>query len=422
MLAAALSVRSLLAAIFMMMAGGGFLQTLLSVRLEKAGYGALSIGAVATAYFAGLTVGALRAGPIVQRVGHIRAFAAFVALYSATALIYALYRDPFVWGALRFTDGLCVAGVFICLESWLNERAEPQSRSSILAAYMIFLYLGQAAGQFLLNVSDTKPSLPFVAASILISLSAIPVLLTRIAAPLIEANSPMPLRRLYVISPLGAVGAVVTGLMLGAFYGLAAVHIARLGLNLAETARFMSVVIIGGVALQWPLGRLSDRFDRRRVIVITFAATALSCIAIAMVRQGGAPLLLLGALFGGFSFALYPLCVAHTNDHLDPRQRVGATGGLVLLYSIGAALGPVAGAASMTVAGSGGLFWFIALCAAATLGFGLWRQATTSSVPADEQLDYQILPRTTPAAAMLDPHVPEQSEALSQEWPIGKNG
>lgn len=412
MLAAAFSVRSLLAAIFMMMAGGGFLQTLLSVRLERAGYGVLPIGAVATAYFAGLTVGALRVGPIVQRVGHIRAFAAFVSLYSASALIYALYRDPLIWGLLRFVDGLCVAGVFVCLESWLNERADPQARSSILAAYMICLYLGQAAGQFLLNLSDAKPLLPFIAASILISLAAIPVLLTRIAAPLVEGASPMPLRRLYAISPLGAVGAPVTGLMLGAFYGLAAVHARRLGLNLAETARFMSAVIAGGVALQWPLGRLSDRFDRRRVIVATFAATAFCGAAIAMTGQSGAPLLALGALFGGFSFALYPLCVAHTNDHLDPRQRIGATGGLVLLYSIGAALGPIGGAAAMMLPGGGGLFWFIAACAGATLGFGLWRQLTTAPVPAAEQRDYQILPRTTPAAAMLDPHVPEKGMSL----------
>lgn len=407
MFSAALPVRSLLAAIFMMMAGGGFLQTLLSVRLERAGYGALPIGAVATAYFAGLTVGALRVAPIVQRVGHIRAFAAFVSLYSATALVYALYRDPLVWGLLRFVDGLCVAGVFVCLESWLNERADAGTRSGILAAYMICLYLGQAAGQFLLNVSDAKPSLPFIAASILISLSAIPVLLTRIAAPLVEAASPMPLRTLYATSPLGALGAAVTGLMLGAFYGLAAVHVRRLGLDLAATARFMSAVIAGGVALQWPLGRLSDRFDRRRVIVASFAAIALCGVAIAMVGQGGALLLVLGALFGGFGFALYPLCVAHTNDHLDPRQRVGATGGLVLLYSIGAALGPGGGAAAMALPGGGGLFWFIATCAGATLAFGLWRQLTTAPVPAAEQRDYQILPRTTPAAAMLDPHAPE---------------
>jgi len=272
---------------------------------------------------------------------------------------------------------------------------------------MIFLYLGQATSQFLLNLSTISPALPLMAASILISLAVIPVALTRIAAPPIEAANPLSLRRLYGISPLGTVGAAVTGLMLGAFYGLAAVHIRRLGLELSETAIFMSAVIFGGVALQWPLGRLSDRIDRRKVIVATFAATALCCLAIAMIHRGGALLLLLGALFGGFSFALYPLCVAHTNDHLDPRQRIAATGGLVLLYSAGATLGPVGGAAGMSLFGAGGLFLFIALCAGGTLFFGFWRQLIAAPVPVDEQRDYQILPRTTPTAAMLDPHAPE---------------
>lgn len=407
MLAAAMTVRSLLVAIFMLMAGSGFLQTLVSLRLERAGHGTLLIGVVATAYFVGLTLGSLRAAPIIHRVGHIRAFAAFVSLLSASALAYALHRDPLFWAGLRLIDGLCVAGVFICLESWLNERADLRTRASILAAYMISLYLGQAVGQFLLNVSDAKPSLPFLAASILISLSVIPVVLTRIAAPAPVRAPPLRVGQLYGVSPLGAVGVASTGLMLGAFYGLAAVQVRRLGLDMSETAQFMSAVIAGGVALQWPLGHLSDIFDRRRVIVLAFAGAAFCCVALAGLSGGGVALLLLGALFGGLSFALYPLCVAHTNDHLDPELRVPATGGLVLLYSLGAAAGPVGGAGAMTVLGGGGLFLFIALCAGATLAFGLWRQIAAAPVPADQQLDYQILPRTTPAAAMLDPHVPE---------------
>ncbi len=408
MLSAIAPVRSLLLAIFMLMAGSGFMATLIAVRLERAGAGALVVGAVGTAYFVGLVVGSLKAGSVVWRVGHIRAFAAFVSLFSASTLSYAIYRNPVLWSGLRLIDGFCVAGVYICLESWLNERAESAARGTVLAGYMIALYVGQALGQYLLNLSDAKPSLPFVVASILISLAAIPVALTRIVAPPIERSEALPVRALYAVSPLGTIGATVTGLMLGAFYALGAVYARRLGMNLSAVAVFMSVVIFGGVALQWPLGLLSDRFDRRRVIVAAFAGTLAAGIGIVLVDTPGWPLLAFGAAFGGLSFALYPLCVAHANDRLPAEQRVSASGSLVLAYSAGAAAGPLAGAAVMTFAGAAGLFVFIAACAGGALLFGLWRQATALPVPAEAQQTYQILPRTTPMAAELDPVGPDQ--------------
>lgn len=410
MLSAFSSVRSLLLAIFMLMAGGGFMATLLGVRLERAGSSALVVGVVGTAYFLGLVLGSTRAGLLVARVGHIRAFAAFVSVFSVSTLSYAIHMDPVLWAALRLIDGLCVAGVYVCLESWLNERAEPNSRGSVLAAYMIALYVGQALGQFLLNISDAKPSLPFVAASILISLSAIPVVLTRIHAPPLASSDTLSMKALYAISPLGVVGATLTGAMLGAFYSLGSVYARRLGMDLSTVAIFMSTVIFGGVALQWPLGILSDRFDRRRVIVFAFGGTLLAGLFTALLDEPSLPLFVFGALFGGLSFALYPLCVAHANDHLSPDQRVPASGGLVLTYSAGAAAGPTVGALFMTVAGTSGLFLFIASCAGSALLFGLWRQLRQSPVPADQQQHYQILPRTTPVSAALDPLAPQEAE------------
>jgi MFS family permease len=193
-LSAILPVRSLLLAIFMLMAGSGFMSTLIGVRLEGAGSNALTVGAVGTAYFLGLVVGSLKAGALVVRVGHIRAYAAFVSLLSASTLAYAIHPSPFFWGALRLIDGVCIAGVYVCLESWLNERAEPTTRGLILAGYMIALYVGQAIGQFLLNLSETSPAFPFVLASILISLSAIPVVLTRILAPVPDGGSSLSIR------------------------------------------------------------------------------------------------------------------------------------------------------------------------------------------------------------------------------------
>ena len=404
MLLAIQPVRSLLLSIFMLMAGSGFLATLVSLRLNRAGSGTVMIGIVATAYFGGLIIGSLRAGGVVRQVGHIRAFAAFVALLSASTLSYALLTQPLFWMLLRLIDGVCVAGVFVCLESWLNDRAEPQMRGSVLAAYMVALYSGQAIGQLLLGATGALPAIPFQIASILISLAIIPLCLTRSSAPAPLEASAFSIRSLVAASPLGAWGAVATGLMLGAFYGLAAVHVRRLGLDLAETARFMMIVILGGVALQWPLGRLSDRHDRRRVIVGSFAMAALVSFALSLISGSGPLLMGLGALFGGLSFALYPLCVAHCNDRLLETERVAASGRLVLLYSIGAALGPILAAGFMTMAGTGGLFLFIACCAGLAMMVGLWRQRASEPVPDQYQQEFQIMPRTTPMATLLDPN------------------
>jgi len=401
-LAAISSVRSLLLAILMLMLGAGFLTTLVSVRLQASGTGALTIGLVATSYFAGLTAGAIRAGRLVQRVGHIRAFAAFVSLLSASTLSYAVLEAPPLWAVLRFVDGCCIAGVYVCLESWLNDRADAGTRGSVLAGYMTALYLGQGLGQQLLNVSDIAPSIPFVIASVLISLAVLPVALTRMAGPSLEQAASLQVRALYAASPLGIVGVAAIGIVLGAFYGLAPVYAREEGLTIAKTATFMTAVILGGVALQWPLGRLSDRLDRRTVIIATMAGAAAASLALFVTGPAGLGLVF-AALFGGTSFALYPLCVAHTNDHLTSAQRIGATGGLVLVYSLGAVLGPLLASASMSGIGPRGLFLFIGALSTGAFAFGLWRQWAGAAVPGDRQQSYQPLPRTTPVVAALDP-------------------
>ena len=395
-------VRSLLLAILMLMLGAGFLTTLVGVRLQGSGAEPFTIGLVVTSYFVGLIAGSLRAPRLVQRVGHIRAFAAFVSLLSASTLSYAIVQSPFPWTILRFIDGCCIAGVYVCLESWLNDQAEGDARGSVLAGYMIALYTGQGLGQLLLIVSTAAPAMPFVMASILISLAVLPVALTRMKGPSLGSSSYLSIRALYGISPLGIIGAAVTGVMLGAFYGLGAVYARELGLSVSETAWFMTTIILGGVALQWPLGRLSDRFDRRLVIIAVVGGTVAASFGLATTGAGGGGLIL-AALFGGLSFALYPLCVAHTNDHLAPEQRIGASGGLVLVYSLGSACGPLLGSGAMSAAGPVGLFLLIGLLALILLIFGIWRQWVGAAVPEKMQQAYQILPRTTPVSASLDP-------------------
>ena len=402
MLASLVSVRTLLVAIFIIMAGSGFLSTLVSVRLEAAGTSPFAIGLVAAAYFAGLTIGSMQVPQLIARVGHIRSFAAFVSIFSASSLAYSIAMSAPFWGILRLIDGFMMAGVFVCLESWLNRQAGAKTRSSILAAYMIALYGGQALGQFLLNLGAERPSLPFIIAAILLSLSVVPVVLTRIEQPRLEKVEPFSLRKLYDASPLGVIGVLATGAILGAFYALGAVFIQRLGMGLAEVALFTSCVIGGGVALQWPLGLLSDRYDRRTVIVGCMLIVLAVSIALALFAEPSPRLFVLGALFGGFAFALYPLCVAHSNDHLTEEQRVGASSGLVLTYSAGAVAGPMIGSAGMEVFGIQGLFATIAGFALLGTGFAVWRTIVGKPVSAEDQQAFQSMPRTTPMVAVLE--------------------
>lgn len=394
----------LLLAIFLLMAGNGPLTTIISFRLEQTGTTPTIIGIVMAAYFGGLTLGSLFAYRVVTGYGHIRAFTAFASALSAIALIYPIYATPLLWGLLRLLEGFCMAGLFICVESWLNDSATSQNRGKVLAFYMICLYSGQAAGQFMLNLRDETGFLLFVLISILISFAAIPVALTRVAPPLLPHVEGLSFRRLYQASPLGMVGTVASGLVLGSFYSLGPVFSREIGLDLSQTGLFMSAVIFGGVLLQLPVGRLSDIFDRRQVIVGVLGAVALVSAGTAGVAGPGDPALYLAALvFGGVSFALYPLCVAHMNDHLAATERVSASGGLVLAYSAGATVGPLISSSVITLTGAAGLFVFTAAIGALSLLFGLWRMRARPSLPLEQQGPYQILPRTTPVVAPLDP-------------------
>lgn len=402
MLTSVLSVRTLLVAIFILMMGSGFMSTLIAVRLEADGVSALLIGLAATSYFSGLMAGSLRLQIVIGNVGHIRAFAAFVTIYSATSLTYAIADNVVVWIALRFIDGCAMAGVYVCLESWLNRQATPTNRSVILAIYMIALYSGQAAGQFLLNLGEDQPKLPFMISAIILSIALLPVLLTRMEQPQIEKFAPFSLRRLYVASPLGIIGTLATGGMLGAFYALGAVYVQRIGMPLSQVALFNAFVIVGGVLLQYPLGLLSDRFDRRKIIIACFLVVTVISAAMASSTLASIATIALGSLFGGFVFALYPLCVAHLNDHIDEDERVGASSGLVLTYSLGAMAGPMIGSVGLSALGPAGLFVTIGGMAFICGLFGIARMAARAPVPAEDQQAFQSLPRTTPMAAILE--------------------
>jgi len=232
------SISSLLMAVALLMLGSGMLSTMIGVRLSGAGVGAMAIGFVMAAYYAGLTAGSLYGYRIIVKVGHIRAFAAFASVFSVATLGHALHIDLVLWGLLRLAEGFCMAGLFMCIESWLNERATAKTRGQMLSLYMITLYGAMAAGQQLLMLDDPSGMLRFIVIAILTSLALVPVALTRSAPPILPDIASFGLRRLYEASPLGVAGTFVSGLVTGAIYGLAPVYGTQAGFGTAGTALF----------------------------------------------------------------------------------------------------------------------------------------------------------------------------------------
>jgi len=399
------SVASLLLGVAFLMLANGAMSTLIGLRLSATASGATAVGMITAAYYAGLTLGSLYAHRIITRVGHIRAFSAFASVVSVAALSHALFVDAPLWALLRMTQGFCMAGLYMCIESWLNGTATNESRGQLLSAYMVTLYGASGVGQQLLRLDDDAGARLFMIVSILLTLALVPVALTRTTPPQLPNVSSFGIKRLYRSSPLGVAGVFISGAITGSIYGLAPVFGASSSFGVAGTALFMSALILGGMALQWPLGRLSDRFDRRSVIIGLSAAlslTSLGMIAVAGLDQPLA-LMLVAPLFGGLAFTLYPVCLAHTNDYVRREDMVSASGGLILANSVGAIIGPPVASALMTATGPAGLFSFVtggALCA--TL-YGLWRTRMRPPLPAEAQAAFRPLPQTTPTVSPLDP-------------------
>ncbi len=400
---------------FLLLAGIGLLGTLVPLGLDCRRVSSLTIGLVGGAYFVGLIVGTRYAGRVIGAVGHIRAFAAFASVLSVATLSFSISVAADTWAGLRFVNGFCLAGLFMCVESWLNAQTSNEQRGRILSLYMIAVYLGQGAGQMLLPLPDPNGIVRFMVSAAFVSLAVVPIALTRIAAPAPTSAGGMSLRRLYALSPLGVEGAFASGLSLGAFYVLAPVFARELGLDVNDTALFMGLVIVGGLILQWPIGRLSDRVDRRFVFVAVSAGlVAVSGIFVVAEHWSTASLLPAAPILGAAIFTLYPLSVAHANDRLEPNSVVAVSAGLITAYGLGAVIGPPAASALMQATGPAGLFTFIAGVGAGTAAFTLWRMRRRPPVPTEEQAAFVLLPRTTPLAGALDPRgEAPQTEASS---------
>ncbi|MFG0465370.1 MFS transporter [Pseudomonas putida] len=377
---------ALLLSMGLLMMGNGLQGSLIALRASMEGFSTQIAGLLMSIYFVGFLAGSTLTPKIVAQVGHVRVFAALASLASSAVVLHPLMIDPWLWYGLRLVSGFCIAGLFVVAESWLNDVASNATRGRLLSLYMVVIMAAMASGQMLLKLADPGGFDLFILITVLVSLALLPVLLSASPAPAFAAPEHLSLRALYRRSPLGLLGCAGTGLSTGAVMGMGVIYAEQIGLTLGDIALYMGLVYVGSVALQWPIGRLSDSFDRRRVILlVTSLSAGMALMALSVAGTAATVQLGVAFLFGGLSFPMYSLCVAHTNDALTPKQMVGASSHLVLAFGIGAALGPSLAAASMGRFGTDGYYGYLAAVHLAIGVFALYRMSRRRPVPLDEQ-------------------------------------
>lgn len=374
----------LLLGIGILMLGSGLQSTEISLRATLAGFSAPVIGVVMSCYYVGYLLGTAAGPHLVRRVGHIRVFAAMAATAAAAILVQGLFVEPLTWGLLRGVSGLCFAGLYVVAESWLNERANRASRGALLAIYMVVLYIGLGSAQFLLIPTDPNTNRPFMLAAVMISLALVPIALAAHRAPEIALPRKVSYRELYRDSPLGVVAVTIAGMITACVYTMGPVYAQHIGLGTSGVATFMGVSILAAVAGQYPIGRLSDRIDRRTVIAAVCVIAALSAVMLAAVHDLSRLLFYATtALFSAMAFTLYSLGVSHVNDQLEPAQMVAASSALLRLNGLGAALSPILLGTLIAHFGSPAYFTTLAALAGVLTAFALWRKRRSEPVPAD---------------------------------------
>ena len=401
----------LLGGLSLILVGIGLLGALLGVRATLASFADLEIGLIMAGYYAGYIAGTVLAPRLIRNVGHIRCFAAFAALASAATLGFGLLVNPYAWLGLRVLNGICVVGLYMVVESWINEQTAGPGRGRVFALHMMSTLVALALGQTLLLAGDSSSLTLFAFAAVLISLGVIPVAVTRVTEPRIDVSMRVRLPQLLRASPLGVMGALSAGTVNGAFWGMAPVFGQRLPLEEPQIVQLMSATIIGGALLQWPIGHLSDRLDRRIVLILTSLATAtVALIAGYVVIEGQSGLIPYAFLYGGLMFSLYGISVAHTNDQLEQGQALEATRGLLLIYGIGALCGPVVAGLAMEGAGPVGLPAMSAATAGLLALFGLYRMARRPAPPVADQTGFVPLVRTSPVVLEMLPAADQSAE------------
>ncbi|MCQ8185347.1 MFS transporter [Parvularcula maris] len=402
----ALPLLSLLLAAALLVGSNGMHSTLLGVRGTLEGFGATEIALLLTAYYVGFVAGCRKAPAMIRDVGHIRAFTAFASIASAAAMGHALIVESWFWIPSRLVTGFCFAGIQMIIESWLNDRATNENRGKVLSIYRITDFTSATLFQAILPLFDPRSFVPFGVLTILISFALVPVALTRVSAPTVPSSAKLNLRKLWRVSPLAAAGSALVGLAASSYWAMSPLFVTGLGYRADVTGYFIGALIFGGALAQFPIGYLSDRTDRRYVL-IGMSALALVIAAFLPVIAGlGVPALIAsGLLFGAAAVPNFGLIVAHANDHAEPGEAVSVNGALLLLFGSAAAFGPLIAGQLIGLFGSAALFWWIGAIYLTLTVFGLVRLA---SRPAPQDAgSYVLVTRQQPTTFELDPRVAE---------------
>ena len=386
---------ALLLGMLLLMLGNSLQGTLLGVRGSLEDIDAATMGFVMSAYFVGFLLGSRAAPWMLQRVGHVRVFAALGSLVSAAFILYGAAVDPLSWTALRLVVGFCFSGIYVVAESWLNHSSTNETRGQALSLYMIVQMSGMVLGQLLLNVADPAGYGLFVLITVLVSISFAPMLLSSSPAPRHQSARAMDLSTLIKTSPLASVGMLLLGGIFSALYAMASVYATERGLSVRDTSYFITAIFLGGLVFQYPIGWLSDRIDRRVLIIGTTGGGALAAVLAVLYGDSLAVLFATALAIGGVASPLYSLLVAYANDYLEVEDMAAASGGLLFINGFGAMSGPIIVGAAMSRYGVAWFFISIAVLMTAICLYGLFRMTRRPYVVGDELAPYlAITPRT----------------------------
>ena len=369
-----------------LMLGAGLQSTLLGLRATLEGFPTPVTGFILSCYYVGYLLGTSAAPRMMRQIGHIRVFAALAAVASAIILVQGIFVQAAVWSVTRLMSGVCFAGIYVVAESWLNDRASQTNRGRLLAVYMLVLYIGLGAAQFLIIVASPSTAMPFMLVSVLISLSMVPIAVSAQQLPQPALPKKVSYAELYRNSPLGVVGVSISGMISAIIFSMGPVYARLRGLGSSGIATFMAVSILAAVLTQYPVGRLSDRTDRRTVIAgVCTVGTIVAGSIVAFGNMPHALFLLLSAIFSGFALTLYSLSVSHVNDKLEPAQMVNASSSLLRLNGCAAAVGPVLAGSLIHAFGPPAYVTTLATLPGALTVYDLWRKSRRSPVPPEQK-------------------------------------
>jgi len=397
----------------MMMLANGLQGSLIGIRASLEGYSASASGIILTGYYAGFLLGALYIPQRIKNVGHVRTFAALASIASISILIQSLHVSFLGWFLMRFISGICFVGLYTVAESWVNDLTDNEHRGQALSIYMIVSMAGSAFGQLFLNIANPETATLFMIVSILISVSLVPILIVVSKQPDFSVAKFFTIKELYKASPLGVVAAIMTGLAHGTLWGIGSIYGLKNGLSIEQVSIFMFTFVIGGAINQYLVGYLSDKYDRRTIIVIVAFLASIFAVLAVLIGDSFIALIIITFIFGGLTVPLYALAIAHTNDFLEKDEMVAASAGIQLAGGVGLTIGPIIGGLSLDLIGASG-FWIFLFLIHALLGvFGLFRMQIREAVPLEEQGSTVLVSSRTTATLMeLYPDAEESIDSV----------